>query len=492
MAIYRYSDLKGGIYYSPRIQDMLGYSPMELMANPMLWHESIHPEDLPKVNAAIEALLLNAALDVEYRIRDASGQERWFRDRAIFSKQTDGELIVDGVAMDITEYKKAEEEKTKLLWQLQQSQKMESLGTLAGGVAHDMNNVLGAILGLASAHIGTQPYGSPLHQSLDTICKATERGGKMVKSLLSFARQSPAENRRVDLNAVLREQAGLLSRTTLARVNLKLELDPELHPIRGDANALTHTFMNLCVNAVDAMPEEGTLTLHTRNVGHDWVEVEVEDNGAGMTREVLERAMDPFFTTKDPGKGTGLGLSMAFNTVKAHRGYMDLHSEPGQGTRVMLRFPASEEEVSTGDQEGGQAPPAPDKTLKVLLIDDDDLIQSSLQLTLEVLGYPAVTTARSGEEALDLLETGLRPDIVILDMNMPGLGGAGTLPRLRAWCPEVPVILSTGRSDQTALSLIASYPGVTLLAKPFGLPELEKHLGLIGVRAERGLKPWTA
>ena len=390
------------------------------------------------------------------------------------------------------EQEEAEAEKASLQAQLQQSQKLESLGTLAGGVAHDMNNVLGAILGLASAHLGAQPQGSPLHQALDTICKATERGGKMVKSLLSFARQSPAENRRVDLNAVLREQAGLLSRTTLARVNLKLELDPELHPIRGDANALTHTFMNLCVNAVDAMPEEGTLTLHTRNVGHDWVEVEVEDNGAGMTREVLERAMDPFFTTKDPGKGTGLGLSMAFNTVKAHRGYMDLHSEPGQGTRVMLRFPASEEEVSTGDQEGGQAPPAPDKTLKVLLIDDDDLIQSSLQLTLEVLGYPAVTTARSGEEALDLLETGLRPDIVILDMNMPGLGGAGTLPRLRAWCPEVPVILSTGRSDQTALSLIASYPGVTLLAKPFGLPELEKHLGLIGVRAERGLKPWTA
>ncbi|NTW87256.1 MAG: response regulator, partial [Holophagaceae bacterium] len=391
----------------------------------------------------------------------------------------------------LNEREEAEAEKARLQVQLQQSQKLESLGTLAGGVAHDMNNVLGAILGLASAHLGAQPQGSPLHQALDTICKATERGGKMVKSLLSFARQSPAENRRVDLNAVLREQAGLLSRTTLAKVCLRLELDPDLQPICGDANALTHTFMNLCVNAVDAMPEKGTLTLHTRNIDHDWVEVVVEDDGVGMPPQVLERAMDPFFTTKDPGKGTGLGLSMAYNTVKAHRGRMDIHSEPGQGTRVSLRFPACLEEAFVEAQGESQAAPSSDKSLKVLLIDDDELIRSSLQLTLEVLGHPAVTTAQSGEEALDLLETGLRPDIVILDMNMPGLGGAGTLPCLRALCPEVPVILSTGRSDQTALSLIASYPGVTLLAKPFGLPELEKHLGTIGVLAGRSLKPWS-
>ena len=483
MAIYRYSDLKGGIYYSPRIQDMLGYSPMELMANPMLWHESIHPEDLPKVNAAIEALLLNAALDVEYRIRDASGQERWFRDRAIFSKQTDGELIVDGVAMDITEYKKAEEEKTKLLWQLQQSQKMESLGTLAGGVAHDMNNVLGAILGLASAHIGTQPYGSPLHQSLDTICKATERGGKMVKSLLSFARQSPAENSKLNMNTILKEQVSLLERTTLAKVHMEIDMEPELRPILGDAGALTHAFMNLCVNAVDAMPENGTLTLHTRNADKNWIEVVVEDNGTGMSKEIQERAADPFFTTKEHGKGTGLGLSMVFSTMKAHRGQMDILSEPGQGTRVMLRFPAWEKEtqVAAPAVAVAEATLIPKGSMRVLLVDDDELIQSSLQLLLEVLGHPSVTTAQNGEEALALLEAGLEPDLVILDMNMPGIGGIGTLPRLRVLCPEVPVLLATGRTDQTALTLASAYPGVTLLSKPFGLPELQKHLESIGL-----------
>jgi CheY-like chemotaxis protein/anti-sigma regulatory factor (Ser/Thr protein kinase) len=346
-----------------------------------------------------------------------------------------------------------------------------------------MNNVLGAILGLASAHIGTQPYGSPLHQALDTICKATERGGKMVKSLLSFARQSPSENEKLDMNAIVREEVALLERTTLAKVRLNLDLETELRPILGDASALTHAFMNLCVNAVDAMPENGTLTLHTRNVDNDWIEVVVEDNGMGMPKEVLEKAMEPFFTTKETGKGTGLGLSMVFSTVKAHRGQMAIESEPDKGTRVMMRFPACEQEAlpQTPAPAVAEDTQTPHGTMKVLLIDDDDLIQSSILAILEVLGHTAVNTAQSGEEALTMLEAGLEADLVILDMNMPGLGGIGTLPRLRMLRPEVPVLLATGRVDQTALTLASAHPGVTLLAKPFGLRELQKHIENIGL-----------
>ncbi len=384
---------------------------------------------------------------------------------------------------DITERKQLEDEKVKLRAQLQQSQKMESLGTLAGGVAHDMNNVLGAILGLASAHIGKQPYGSPLHQALDTICKATERGGKMVKSLLSFARQSPAENNRLDMNAILREEVALLERTTLAKVRLEIDLDSNLRPILGDASALTHAFMNLFVNAVDAMPENGTLTLHTRNVDKDWIEVVVEDNGTGMPKEVLEKAMEPFYTTKETGKGTGLGLSMVFSTVKAHRGQISIESDQGKGTRVMMRFPSCEQEapVQAAAPEASEAMQAPHGTLNVLLVDDDDLIQSSVLMILEVLGHTTVTTALSGEEALTMLEAGLEADLVILDMNMPGLGGIGTLPRLRVLRPELPVLLATGRVDQTAMTLASAHPGVTLLSKPFGLRELQKHLENIGL-----------
>jgi PAS domain S-box-containing protein len=416
--------------------------------------------------------------------------EHLHKDGHAFPMEVSASLVVSGgppallcFHRDITERKQAEEEKAKLQAQLQQSQKMESLGTLAGGVAHDMNNVLGAILSLASAHIGTQPYGSPLHKALDTICKATERGGKMVKSLLSFARQSPAENHKLDMNAILREQVSLLERTTLATVRLHLDLEAELRPILGEAGALAHAFMNLCVNAVDAMPENGILTLHSRNVDNGWIEVEVEDNGMGMPKEVLEKAMDPFFTTKEVGKGTGLGLSMVFSTVMAHRGQMAIESEPGQGTRVRLRFPACDQEAPAQ-----AALPAmvedvvlPRGSLKVLLVDDDDLIQSSMQAIFEVLGHTAVTTALNGEEALALLEAGLEPDLVILDMNMPGLGGAGTLPRLRVLHPTVPVLLATGRVDQMALTLASAHPGVTLLSKPFGLRELQKHLENIGL-----------
>jgi len=209
----------------------------------------------------------------------------------------------------------------------------------------------------------------------------------------------------------------------------------------------------------------------------------VEDTGTGMPKEVLERALEPFFTTKETGKGTGLGLSMVFSTVNAHRGQMAIESEPGQGTRVMLRFPACEQEapaqaVATAVTE---ATLIPHGTMKVLLIDDDDLIQSSVQAILEVLGYTAVNTAQSGEEALTMLEAGLEADLVILDMNMPGLGGIGTLPRLRVLRPDVPVLLATGRVDQTALTLASAHPGVTLLSKPFGLRELQKHLENIGL-----------
>ncbi|MDR3682539.1 MAG: ATP-binding protein, partial [Geothrix sp.] len=363
----------------------------------------------------------------------------------------------------------------KLEAELLQSQKLESLGSLAGGVAHDMNNVLGAILGLASANLETLPPESPAYRAFDTISRAATRGGEMVRSLLSFARQSRVEAQELDLNALLQEEVRLLERTTLSKVRLELDLEPGLRPIRGDANALAHAFMNLCVNAVDAMPETGTLALRTRNLGDRSVEVRVEDTGTGMPREVLERALEPFFTTKEVGKGTGLGLSMVYTVVKAHQGQMELLSEPGRGTVVRLLFPACEPGVHAPEGEEGPRPEGPSRTLNVLLVDDDELIQDSMETVIQTLGH-AVISASSGEAALAIIEGGFEPDVVILDVNMPGFGGSGTLPRLRALLPEVPVLLSTGRADQTAVNLAEDYPHVTLLPKPFSLDKLQQCL----------------
>ena len=379
---------------------------------------------------------------------------------------------------DISKRKRDEEDKLKLLSQLQQSQKMESLGVLAGGVAHDMNNVLGAILGLASTNLEIQPPGSPYYRSFETIVKAATRGGEMVRNLLSFARQGKAEEQVLDLNAILVDEIKLLERTVLSKVHLELELESGLSPMLGDPSALVSAFMNLCVNAVDAMPENGTLTMRSRNVNRDWIEVAIEDTGTGMPREVLEKAMEPFFTTKEVGKGTGLGLSMVYSTVKAHRGEIEIQSVQGQGTTVRMRFPVCARETAGLEAETGPLAEATGKSMSVLLIDDDDLIQSSMDAMLQTLGH-AVSAASSGEEALARIEAGFRPDVVILDMNMPGLGGIGTLPRLRALLPTVPVLLSTGRTDQAALDLSQAHPFVTLLPKPFSMKEVRGRLASI-------------
>jgi CheY-like chemotaxis protein len=238
--------------------------------------------------------------------------------------------------------------------------------------------------------------------------------------------------------------------------------------------------MNLCVNSVHAMHESGTLTLRTRNVDLDWVEAMVKDTGIGMSKDVLDRALEPFFTTKEIGKGTGLGLSMVYSTVKAHHGQMDIQSEPGMGTTIRLRLPACEPSTQATNQEDGPLTGKYSRTLNVLLVDDDELIQSSMESILQTLGH-AVITSPSGEEALAIIEAGFEPDVVILDMNMPGLGGSGTLPRLRVMLPNVPVLLSTGRADQLAVSLAEADPHVTLLPKPFGMKDLQRCLEPLGL-----------
>ncbi len=366
------------------------------------------------------------------------------------------------------------EENLRLNEQLFQSQKMESLGILAGGVAHDMNNVLGAILGLSSAVQNLQVADSPAWHAFDTITKAATRGGQLVKSLLAFTRNSLAEESVFNLNEILHEEVQILTHTTLARVRLTLDLDAELRPIRGDAAALTHAIMNLCVNAVDAMPEQGSLTLRTRNIDNEWVEVVVEDTGSGMSKEVLKRAFEPFFTTKGVGKGTGLGLAVVYRTVKAHCGQMEIQSEPNKGTRVGIKFPTCNPSPLPQRRVSEPRAEASPLRLSVLLVDDDELIQSAFKRVMELLGH-AVTVLSSGEDALAKLETNFQPDVVILDMNMPGFGGVGTLPRLRALRPTLPVILSTGRMDQTAIDLAEAHPYVTLLPKPFSMRELQEN-----------------
>jgi PAS domain S-box-containing protein len=401
----------------------------------------------------------------QVQIRRTDGSRRTLQLTATPRRDAAGTVAGSlAVFRDITDELKAQET-------LRLAQKMESLGNLAGGLAHDMNNVLGAILGLASTHLEVETEGTGMHATFATITKACLRGRNMVKSLLDFARKDVAGERLLSFNELLKEEARLLDRTLPDNVAIQLDLDAGAGTILGDPDALSLMLMNLCMNAMDAMPEGGQLTLGTRSLLDGRVLVAVTDTGTGMTQNILEHALEPFYTTKPQGKGTGLGLSLAYSTVKAHHGELSIQSRPGQGTTIEMRFQVAKGEDGTALT----APPTypqPSTSRRMLLVDDDELIQSSVTAQLEALGHQ-VTLATRGEEAMDLIDRGLRPDLVILDMNMPGWGGTRTLPRLRATLPETPILLSTGRADQRAIDLARAFPGVSILAKPFSFRELQ-------------------
>jgi PAS domain S-box-containing protein len=393
-----------------------------------------------------------------------------------------GHRHIWSIVEDISAQRSFEEERRYVEDQLRQSQKLESLGSLAGGVAHDMNNVLAAIVSLAGVELASAAPGSSLRDSLETIVRAAERGGAVVKGLLGFARRGLDREGPVDLNAIVREEASILERTTYGKIRVSLDLEAGLRPVKGDPAALSHALMNLCVNAIDAMPDGGTLTLRTRDGGSGQLLLEVEDEGAGMSADVQARAFDPFFTTKPDGRGTGLGLAIVYGAVKAHGGQIELRSEQGRGTTVAIRLPACESQTRAGESTSALARPG--AGLRVLVVDDDEFIQKSCTRVLAVFGHES-RVAGNGEDALKLLEEGLEVDAVVLDLNMPGIGGAATLRQLRDRWPDLPVLLATGRADQGAMDLVKSTSRVALLPKPYAPPVLNEQLQQIAGRWPR-------
>ena len=453
---------------------MLGYGREELLARSVRDVEG--REEAGGMAFRLQGLLQSGSETFETRLQRKDG--RLLSVEISTSRLPDTDQVVAFVR-DITPRRKLEQERNALEEQVHRAQKMESLGSLAGGVAHDINNVLGAILALASIHLQKAEEGTPLRRDMETILNACGRGGDLVKGLLGFARQDLATEQEVDLNILVREEVALLEHSTLQKVKLEMDLDPGLRPLRGDPSALHHSLMNLCVNAVDAMPGGGTLTLRTRNEADGGVRLEVQDTGQGMTREVMARALDPFFSTKPQGKGTGLGLSIVYRTVQVHGGRMDLASEPGAGTCVTLRFPPLAPSGRREAPAGAEVRPEAPTSLHVLLVDDDELILESIPAMLEMLGH-RVTTAEGGTEALERLGAGLAPDVIILDMNMPGRDGGQVLPLIRATHPEVPILLATGKVDQVAVDLVATHARVALLPKPFPMAELVEALRASG------------
>nr|WP_320131892.1 response regulator [uncultured Holophaga sp.] len=408
----------------------------------------------------------------DFRHRLSSGETRRVEVHSTPIRHQGVEYLLSSV-LDVTQLKEAEEEQHRLEAQLAVSQRMESLGRLTGGVAHDMNNVLAAILAISSLHLEEQPEGSRNRRAFEVITSAAQRGADLMRTLLRMARHDPAVSKPLDLNALLQEEAGILERTMPPGITLHLELHPGLCPVLGDWSALANAVMNVCINAIDAMGTHGILTLCTLEPGPGKSAILVSDTGHGMTEEVLRQAQSPFFTTKAPDKGTGLGLALVTSTVRSHQGKLEITSQPGSGTQVLLSFPSCL--PAERSRTSGTPVDLGVRGLEVLQVDDDPLLHLSLAALAEALGHH-LTSVERGEEALARVQSGLRPDVILLDMGMPGLGGAATLPELRRLLPGTPILLCTGRADDSARFLASSTPLTGILAKPFSLQEFQTAL----------------
>ena len=386
-----------------------------------------------------------------------------------------GELNeIRGYIQDITEQVNLEN-------QLRQALKMEAVGTLAGGIAHDFNNLLMAIEGNASLLRMGLAADDPQGRKLENIQKHVKSGARLTAQLLGYARKGRYEIKTINLNTIVRETAETVGRTN-KQVTIAMDLAEDLYPIKVDQGQMEQVLFNLFINAVDAMPDGGTLALNTTNGSETlmagrmyrpkpgkYVMLTVADNGVGMDPQTQERIFDPFFTTKEMGRGTGLGLASVYGIIKGHTGYIDVDSKPGAGTTFSVCLPASEDIPAFSDQ--AAAGPVQGQGT-VLLVDDEDVIREVGCEYLKVMGY-TVQTARGGREALELCSQNYPGiDLVILDMIMPDMGGGEVYDRLKADNADIKVLLSSGYSLDGQASEIVARGCDGFIQKPFGIREL--------------------
>ncbi len=380
----------------------------------------------------------------------------------------DAALVV--TLLDVTESRRLAAEREKLFAALHQSQKLDAIGQLASGVAHDMNNVLAVVQTCAGAL--RDEVSQPLHKAdAEQILLAAQRARDLLHQLLAFSRKTPARRERFDLVELVREGVSLVSRLLPASVKLTAQLPTGAPPdaltciIEGDRSQLQQTVINVCLNARDAMPHGGSLTVAV-TLEERRAFLTVTDTGAGMNSEVMERALEPFFTTKPRGSGTGLGLSMAYTALRAHGGDIRLESSPGKGTRVSMWLPRQAQ-----PNDADHVTPITANRGVAVVVDDDQATRAVLGRFLKKLGY-AVHLASSGEEALTLLRGGLHPSLVVCDLVMPGLGGTETLSRLRAIEPAISVVITSGFLDDRGATQVREAGATGLLRKPFSMDDV--------------------
>ncbi|MGE0453272.1 MAG: PAS domain S-box protein [Vicinamibacteria bacterium] len=390
---------------------------------------------------------------------------------------------------DVTELKRSEAERRALEAQLRQAQKMEAIGRLAGGVAHDFNNMLGVILGYADIALRKVPTVDPVHKSLRAIRDAAERSADLTRQLLAFSRRQTIAPRVLDLNAQLKGMERLLHRIIGEDVELRFVLAAEPWPVLMDPSQVDQILANLAVNARDAMPDGGTLTVETAAVSLDaeycethpgsrpgeYVLLTVTDTGIGMDESTRERAFEPFFTTKPEGKGTGLGLAMVYGVVKQNEGFVEIESEIGRGTTFRIHIPRTRLERRATEPAATAGPPARGRET-VLLVEDQQQLREITRELLESLGY-AVLEAPSPGDALTLCEKhGGEIHLLLTDVVMPVMNGKELAERVKAIRPRIRTLFTSGYTADTIGRRGVLEPGVWFIEKPFSLDSLARKL----------------
>jgi PAS domain S-box-containing protein len=464
--------------------EMSGYSEQEILSKPFI--EFIHPEDRAMVGERYLESLKGEGFKSRYMFRFIvkNGDIKWFELSAALIN-FEGRLATLNLVTDITERRKAEEEKRLLQERLRHADKMDAIGTLAGGIAHDFNNLLMGIQGYTSLSLMDIDSFHPSYERLKRIEEQVKSGADLTRQLLGFARGGRYEVKPTDMNDIVKKTSSMFGRTK-KEISIHLKYEKDLWSVEVDRGQMEQVFMNLYVNAWQAMPGGGEIYLETENVllseerqisysvkSGEYVKISVTDTGTGMDEKTRARIFDPFFTTKTMGRGTGLGLATVYGIIKGHKGTINVYSELGHGTTFNIYLPASGSKVI---EEKSETEAIAKGTETILLVDDEKMVMEVSKEILEFLGYRTYV-AGSGQEALAVYtEKQNEIDLVILDMIMPGISGGETFDRLREFNPVIKVLLSSGYSINGEAKHILDRGCNGFIQKPFQLEKLSRKI----------------
>jgi signal transduction histidine kinase/FixJ family two-component response regulator len=463
-------------YISGDLEAICGFTLEQVQLQPEIWADRLHPDDRNRVLAALEARRRTGRSSIEYRWQCADASYKHFLDQAVLLRDADGKPVeFAGTLTDISEQRSLES-------QLVQAQKMDAIGKLTGGIAHDFNNLLAAVIGGLSLLERRASLGEEQQRVLGMTKRAAEQGSELVRQLLAFARRQRLQPNPVELSALREAVSNLLAHTLGGLVSVEWQMGEGVWTVFADRAQLELALVNLIINARDAMPSGGIVTVIAENrevaddelpgvTPGDYVRICVADTGTGISADHLEKVLEPFFTTKEVGKGSGLGLSMVYGFAKQSNGAFRIESELDSGTRAELWLPRAPASAQGEADKAPEQQSEPLRPLKLLLVDDHPEVRSTTAALLEDSGHEVVQ-AENGAAALILLkQRECDFDLLITDYAMPHLSGTDFLREARLLCPDVPALLITGYADT---EMIRDRPAdVEMLQKPFTPAKLE-------------------